>query len=176
MAANQAVILQNFKWTGSNPPANPGIYIQGIGFGGQTTLGKTNYLGVAGYVGYGLGYDNYNGLLDNRSANKLSAVPDGTSNTILFAEGAPGQTSGWSWTWMGCGSLPVGYVLLNTKSISLYGFSSYHDGYVNVCCADGSVRQVNKSLAGMNPPGFINFIYASAYADGNVIKDSTIGW
>jgi prepilin-type N-terminal cleavage/methylation domain-containing protein len=170
MAGNQVVILQNFKYNGGGP------YIQAIGFGGQTTLGKTNYLGVAGYTGFGLGFDTYNGLLDNRSATRISNVPDGTSNTMLFAEGAPGQTSGWSWTWMGTGSMPVGYGLLNTTPISLYMFSSYHDGYINVCCADGSVRRVSKSLAGMNPPGFTNFIYASAFADGHVVNDSTLGW
>jgi prepilin-type N-terminal cleavage/methylation domain-containing protein len=166
---DQVVVLQNFIYQG-------GIYIQGIGFSGQSTLGKTNYLGVAGYVGSGLGFDQYNGLLNNRSTNRLSVVPDGTSHTLLYGEGAPGKTSGWTWTWMGTGALPVGYALLNTTPISVNGFSSYHDGYTNFVCADGSVHGISKQLASTNPPGFSQLIYAAGFNDGHVIIDTDLGW
>ena len=133
-------------------------------------------MGVAGYVGSGLGFDQYNGLLNNRSTNRLSVVPDGTSHTLLYGEGAPGKTSGWTWTWMGTGALPVGYALLNTTPISVNGFSSYHDGYTNFVCADGSVHGISKQLASTNPPGFAQLIYAAGFNDGQVIIDADLGW
>ena len=166
---DQVVVLQTFP-SGSNAD------IEAIGFGGEKTLGKTNYLGVAGYTGAGTGFDTYNGLLDDRSATRINNIPDGTSHTLLFGEGAPGQSTGWTWTWMGTGGLPVGYAFLNTNPISLYGFSSFHDGYTNFACADGSVKGINKQLASTNPPGFAQLIYAAGYNDGHIVIDGDLGW
>jgi hypothetical protein len=60
------------------------------------TLGRTNYVGVAGSHGRGTDpiLGRYEGLFTNRSRNALDRVADGTSNTVLFGEALGGVQHG----------------------------------------------------------------------------------
>jgi uncharacterized protein DUF1559 len=95
-------------------------------------MGKTNYLGVAGYWGNfpgnllmgapnsvnapsGTPFKNYEGVYGNRSKTRISEVTDGTSNTLLVGENIGGKSAltpggkptkrDFNFTWMGCGYL-----------------------------------------------------------------------
>jgi len=136
--------------------------------------GHSNYAGVAGALGAarevasadrstcpgdfpatgGVNLQRYEGLFTNRSANKLGAVPDGTSNTLLFGETLGGfdatSTSRRTliMSWFGVGALPTKFGLgqpglpfgSNLPGANWYAFSSRHSGGVQFCFADGSVR------------------------------------
>ena len=123
--------------------------------GGTVTvndLGRTNYMGVAGYFGRAskfLDATDYEGLMCNRSNISLARVADadGTSNTLMFGESLGGKAVGsrdWFFTWAGCGSLATYYGLPENDSVEWYHFSSYHPGVVNFCFADGSVRPLRR--------------------------------
>jgi prepilin-type N-terminal cleavage/methylation domain-containing protein/prepilin-type processing-associated H-X9-DG protein len=136
--------------------------------------GHSNYAGVAGALGAakevsaadtstcpgdfpstgGVNLQRYEGLFTNRSANKLGAVPDGTSNTLMFGEMLGGFESDRIWrrtlvmSWFGIGALPTklglwqpGLPLYSTSTLTGWNtFSSRHSGGVQFCFADGSVR------------------------------------
>src|SRR5579883_2303258 len=68
-------------------------------------LGKTNYTGVMGCAGdravtnssrYGPGANDrkYSGIFNNRKRTRLTAITDGTSNTLMFGEGIGGTLNG----------------------------------------------------------------------------------
>jgi prepilin-type N-terminal cleavage/methylation domain-containing protein/prepilin-type processing-associated H-X9-DG protein len=121
---------------------------------GSATLGRTNYLGVGGAFGRGtqtapyppdwpIAFNDYEGLLTNRSRNSLDRIPDGTSNTLLFGEvtgGSLQDSSGkYGYLWISVGSLPT-FLGLSTDIPEWFQFSSFHGGVVQFCFADGSVR------------------------------------
>jgi hypothetical protein len=129
-------------------------------FPGETTLGKTNYTGVAG-TGWADGsiaapsslnanYKPYTGAFTNRSKVKIQAMPDGSSNTLLFGEGLGGSYPGardFQWTWMGVGAMATYRGLCNgpagsATGVLWAGFSSAHTGVVQFCFGDGSVRGI----------------------------------
>jgi len=143
-------------------------------FNGQTTLGRTNYVGVNGYYGSGVGDDPLEGLFLNRTFRNLANVTDGTSNTLLFGETigdaqAPNTPQGFSFTWMGVGYLPTAYGLGNPASVWAQ-FSSNHPNVVQFCLADGSVRAIIKSA------DFNTYVYASGFQDGQNLNYSLLGW
>jgi len=136
--------------------------------------GHSNYAGVAGALGAarevsaadpntcpgdfpttgGVNLKQYEGLFTNRSANKLGAVPDGTSNTLMFGETLGGFDSTTLslrtliMAWFGVGALPTKFGM--GQANQPFGnsqpgagwptFSSRHLGGVQFCFADGSVR------------------------------------
>src|SRR5579871_900965 len=136
--------------------------------------GHSNYAGVAGALGAakevtnadaascagdfpstgGVNLQRYEGIFTNRSANKVGAIPDGTSNTLMFGETLGGfDASTLSirtliMSWFGVGALPTKFGLgvpNQPFGNSLPGagwptFSSRHLGGVQFCFADGSVR------------------------------------
>jgi len=152
-------------------------YITIISFG-DTGFGRTNYLGVAGYIG--LSNDTYRGLLYNRSKEALGAIPDGTSNTLLFGEttakGPP--ASGWqgvSPSWMAAGMFPTAWGIVAPTTLPdpyWYRFSSKHTGIVQFAMGDGSVRSIR--YIGSSGTGWVNYIYTSGAADGKVIDPSQL--
>jgi prepilin-type processing-associated H-X9-DG protein len=134
---------------------------------GRLTMGRSNYMGVAGdwRTVAALGSD-YRGLMYYQSKNALAKVPDGTSNTWLFGE----MCGGWI-VWAGQGGIPDGvcspswsagfnYTAFGLSSTAArdqspppnpptndgtYGstwalFSSLHSGLINFGYADGSIR------------------------------------
>jgi prepilin-type N-terminal cleavage/methylation domain-containing protein/prepilin-type processing-associated H-X9-DG protein len=113
-----------------------------------SSLGLTNYLGVAGAGGAGGSgdpfWDQWEGILYNGSRVSLAGgVPDGTSYTLLFGEGLGGVKAGrreWGWSWMGCGALGTGRGLQGPRDAAVVSFGSRHPAGVQFCFADGSVR------------------------------------
>src|SRR5437868_6259658 len=103
-------------------PLSPGTATITLGYlsGGQNyDIGKTNYLGVAGGLGDGVGIDSlsgpninlqpYVGLFTNRSKVTIAEVTsaDGASNTLMAGETLGGTTKGqrdFVMSWMGNGS------------------------------------------------------------------------
>lgn len=141
-------------------------------FGDNLGLGRTNYLGVMGYVGAGFGCDYLAGLLDNRSRTSLSLVPDGTSNTLLFGEAigdSPGGNPTFCFPWMGVGCMPS-FQGLAPVNPGWSQFNSNHAGIVQFCLADGSVRGISTSA------DYNSFLYACGYQDGQEYSTSSFGW
>jgi prepilin-type N-terminal cleavage/methylation domain-containing protein/prepilin-type processing-associated H-X9-DG protein len=136
-------------------------------------LGRTDYLGVSGIEGLVL--PPYDGIFTNRSRVSVAAVAgaDGTSNTLLFGESTGAGDTGqrqFSWSWMGTGAMPTDWGL-PTGDNNWYEFSSRHDGVVQFCMADGSVRGIKKGMT-FGGTAWTNFRNAAGYHDGQVVDDS----
>jgi prepilin-type N-terminal cleavage/methylation domain-containing protein len=118
----------------------------------DATLGRTNYVGVAGMFGRGTDPRTgpYEGLFTNRSQNSLDRVPDGTSNTLMFGEALGGVQDGvrlYAYSWMGNGVSSTARGLHADHNSSYQPFDSMHAGIVQFCFADGSVRGLKKGVA-----------------------------
>jgi prepilin-type N-terminal cleavage/methylation domain-containing protein/prepilin-type processing-associated H-X9-DG protein len=134
-------------------------------FGQQ--VGRSNYIGCAGYLG---NYAGYEGIYFNNSQTTIAQIQDGTSQTIAFGETLAGTALGqrdFVLSWFGAGCMPTAWGLTTTPD--WYNFSSLHTGIVNFGFADGSVRPI--LIAG----DYSNYIYASGMQDGNVINWSALG-
>jgi prepilin-type N-terminal cleavage/methylation domain-containing protein/prepilin-type processing-associated H-X9-DG protein len=156
------------------------------GEGGEG-LGRTNYLGVAGYAGIinVPGTDVFSGVLANRTGVTIGQITgaDGTSNTLMFGEAVGDIVTGprqVSFAWMGCGALPTAWGLPSTDqpdpnnaSVGSRHFSSKHPGVVQFCFCDGSVHALRSGIdPGTND--WITFVYLSAWHDGNVVDVSSV--
>lgn len=121
----------------------------------QPTLGRTNYVGVAGWGG------NYAtspaaaprlrlaGPLANRKAVSLGQITaaDGTSNTLLIGDWLADEENGQvtSGTWMGCGQLATAWGV-PMPAPGWWTFSSKHGSIVQFARCDGSVGRVSKGI------------------------------
>ncbi len=133
--------------------------------GAGNPLGRTNYLGVSGFMGFieQPNYDFYRGVYYNRSKIDFRDITDGTSHTLLFGEAMggnlpAGQGGSASYAWAGAGVMDTGYGLdsavaiangntaLSANDTAWYQFSSYHPGIVQFCLADGSVREISLQI------------------------------
>lgn len=138
------------------------------------TLGRTNYVGVAGGMGkIGNAWDTWEGIFTNRSRLSMAQLTgaDGASTTLMFGEHLGGTRLGSrsdqsAFAWMGVGSMPTAWGLDDNAEWNK--FSSRHTGLVQFVMGDGSVKGVRK--------GVNTTIYrqASAYRDGNVYDDSQL--
>jgi Tfp pilus assembly protein PilE len=168
-------------------PTNP-TYMQ---------MGKTNYLGCAGYWGnfppnIGMGAPNplnepsgtsfarFEGIFGNRSRTRMAEVTDGTSNTFLIGEciggkiplspgGKPVQRD-LNFAWMGCGFMITsqGLTQNGAPARNWYNFSSEHPGIVQFAMADGSVKKVPLTI------DYLLFIRISAMHDGIPVDTSNL--
>jgi prepilin-type N-terminal cleavage/methylation domain-containing protein/prepilin-type processing-associated H-X9-DG protein len=145
---------------------------------GDTSFGKTNYLGVAGYLG--LSTDTYRGIMSNRTKYGLGQIPDGTSNTFIFGEysmrGPP--AGGWgnvAPAWMSAGMLPTAWGLVSPPSLPnpyWYMFGGQHGPVTNFAMADGSVRSVR--YIGNSGTAWANYIYGTGMQDGQVFDPTQL--
>jgi prepilin-type N-terminal cleavage/methylation domain-containing protein len=143
-------------------------------FSGYSSLGRTNYVGVAGYGGLGTGSDAYAGVLANRTRTGIGTIQDGTSNTLLFGETMGDnrtRSTDLSATWMGVGALPTAWGM--TEDAGWWQFGSKHPGINQFTFADGSVRGIRK--VGSSGTGWLNYVYASGAAEGATIDFSSLG-
>jgi prepilin-type N-terminal cleavage/methylation domain-containing protein len=145
----------------------PGATIELVYFSsGADDIGRTNYVGNAGYIGHlNTGNDYWQGVFWNRSRTGFRELRDGSSNVLLFGEVMGGNQPGatpFSFDWMGCGNMPSAWGL--SDSPGWYQFSSNHPKTVQFCMGDGSVAAISTSID-------LNlFIYLSASGDGNPAK------
>jgi len=109
-------------------------------------LGRTNYFGVAGYMGYtNSRWDRWQGVFTNRSRTVPAAIKDGISNTLLFGESKGGRIDEQhSYAWIGVGAL-ASCAGLEDRDYWLQ-FSSRHPGVVQFCMGDGSVRGLERTM------------------------------
>jgi prepilin-type N-terminal cleavage/methylation domain-containing protein len=151
---------------------NVGGFTVDIGFfTGQSGLGRTNYLGVAGYGG--MANAGYQGIFTNRTPVSITQLTgaDGSSNTLMFGENAAYKDSTYgliAYTWMGGGGLPTAWGTVDSQSSAWYAFTSNHTGVVQFCWADGSVRGVKKGLT--SGTAWANYVYASGWNDGQTLN------
>ena len=137
------------------------------------TFGKTNYLGSAGCIGPATNsafYNRYNGILYNRSKEKLVTIVDGTSNTALFGEtlmgGQPARDFAVSWMGGGYGVMAWG---IPVNSV-WYTYGSFHTGVVLFGQADGSVRSMRKGVSTtFFSPDWYDYNRFGGQNDGEVI-------
>jgi prepilin-type N-terminal cleavage/methylation domain-containing protein/prepilin-type processing-associated H-X9-DG protein len=156
------------------------------GFGAQ--VGRSNYIGCAGYLGpdgtyttpagvtvpgggiYSrCGGNSQIGQMLPCAPTKISQITDGTSNTIAFGESLGGglvtvngvSMKSFTLSWFGAGGMPSAWGL--TGAPNWYQFSSNHNGLVNFSFADGSVRSINVNV------NYNQFILATAMGDGQIL-------
>jgi type II secretory pathway pseudopilin PulG len=123
-------------------------------------LGRTNYLGVAGYFGDCDPY--WKGIFYNRSQVDFRDIRDGSSNVLLYGEAMGGNTA--SYVWISAGNLPTAWDLSDNPTPGWWQFSSYHPKTVQFCMADGAVVQLSTTI------DYNTYLYLSAMADGNTVK------
>jgi prepilin-type N-terminal cleavage/methylation domain-containing protein len=145
----------------------PGGFRVDIGYFTGIPIGRTNYVGVAGYAGQA--YPLYQGIFTNRTPVSLARLTaqDGTANTLMFGECATGtdpQAGTVAHTWMGSGSLPTAWGTPDVKGGLWYAFSSAHPASIQFCYGDGSVRGVRRGVTGGNE--YVQYIFASGWNDG----------
>ncbi len=183
-AANNKV--KTFLCPSDNAEATPGsgiwayTYTSGYTlYGGYfgptyTTLGRTNYAGCAGYIGYPQGDPGtgaYAGPFYTDSVVKLATIPDGTSNTVAFGETLFGTTPrDFVGTWMGAGVMATAWGLPDPPQWYTYG--SKHTGVVQFAMSDGSVRPVKRFGSGFGPGNA--YLYATGASEGGVFDPSNL--
>lgn len=116
-------------------------------------LGRTNYTGVGGIAGGGVGAntDSSAGVFFSQSMTRLSDILDGTSQTAMFGEilfdslvSTAGSARSAAWMGMGWVGTPLGIDQTGAWNM----FSSRHSGAVGFAFVDGSVRMLK---AGITP-------------------------
>lgn len=141
-------------------------------FSGNGLPGPTNYVPIAGTLGY-YGpitntasttqpfYIRHEGVFVDETVNTIPGITDGSSNTMFFAEytgtsntGTTPTTNGLTGArerylaWMGANGMPTYWSPNNgtPSGNTQFALSSYHTGIINVAFGDGSVRGVTSSV------------------------------
>jgi prepilin-type N-terminal cleavage/methylation domain-containing protein/prepilin-type processing-associated H-X9-DG protein len=150
------------------------------GFGAG--LGRSNYIGCAGYLGpdgpYGGMFGRCGGVGTQTglpaTPTTIGMISDGTSNTIAFGETlarsinpSASDFNAFFLSWFGAGGMPTGWGL--TTNPDWYNFSSKHANWVNFAFADGSVRPITLNA------NFSMYVFASGINDGQVINFNQLG-
>ncbi len=162
-------------WQNGNPQP---LTLHGWGFDIATCgadVGRTNYVGCAGYGGNLAGFRTWEGVFSDRTKYRFADITDGTSNVLLFGEtmggcnSPPCDTLQRSHSWMGSGALPTAWGLkpLFPKEIwkpYVGQFGSQHPGIVQFAFADGSVHSISHSV------DWPTYLYLSAMHDRNPVR------
>jgi prepilin-type N-terminal cleavage/methylation domain-containing protein len=163
---------------------------------GALAQGLTNYTGVSGFNGdqsqpatqtFGtvtIAPSEFTGIFFNRSRTTITAVTDGTSNTLMLGEGVgshpqplePANLHGWSW--MGVGTIGTSFGLVDVKRPALANagenawraFSSGHTGIVQFTFGDGSVRSLRLGATQtVGSPDWLMLQRMAGARDGQVV-------
>ena len=130
------------------------------------SLGRTNYLGVAGDGGCKLPQPRDQvlwmapGIFSNRSQTDYRHIADGASQTLLFGEVMGGKRGGYndwlgdchaspqSYAWIGCGAMPAlsGLQGFFEPGENMWMFTSHHPSVVQFSLADGAVRGIKRDI------------------------------
>jgi hypothetical protein len=138
------------------------------------SLGKTNYLGVAGY--FGSCQPPYEGMFYNRSRPSMAMITasDGASNTLAFGEILGDRESGgghqYTYAWMAA-AMPTAWGLPMAPNSGWWHFGSRHQT-VQFAFGDGSVRGLRKM--GGSGTDWVTFIYMCGWKEGAVTDASSI--
>jgi len=141
------------------------------------SLGRTNYMAVAGRMGQlgDPGWDNWKGCFSRRAKVKFRDLTDGLSNTLMFGEvlgdyNATTKAHERSFAWISTGMLPTGWGALangpDAGNPLRYRYSSLHTGIVQFAMADGAVRPLSVNI---NLGLYRSFLAGGS--DGNVIGE-----
>ena len=142
---------------------------------GRLVVGRSQYIGMGGYYAPSQ-FPTLRGYFTHDSKNKV-LIPDGASNTIMFAEMQGGQID-----WGGSGGIPngpsaaswtagfnySGFDAPYSGPVTItpwYAFSSPHTNIINCAFGDGSVRPVRARM------DFSTWVYMTGITDGVVISD-----
>ncbi len=135
----------------------------------------SNYLACAGFPGTA-----YKGMFTNRSKTSLTAVPDGTSNTLAFGEVAgtrwpnagDGNPFDYTHNWFGSGCVYTARgISADGEKAAIRQFGSYHSGVCLFAFGDGSVH----GLTPGTDQTFVNLLnQLGGMADGGVLDTSNI--
>jgi prepilin-type N-terminal cleavage/methylation domain-containing protein len=146
------------------------VYIKGGIIMNNSAVGRTNYIGVAGYLAHFS--TTAQGVFMINSKNSLAKITsaDGTSNTFMFGESVPSNYGDpplfpgmVAYAWMGSGMQLTAFGIGDGQKPDIAVFSSMHPDIVQFAMCDGSVRMVRKNAE------FQNFVYASGWIDGHVL-------
>jgi prepilin-type N-terminal cleavage/methylation domain-containing protein/prepilin-type processing-associated H-X9-DG protein len=153
------------------------------GFGHE--VGRTNYIACNGGLGTDSGWIQYVGVYQTNATTKITAISDGTSNTIGFGETLAGTINGtrdYAVMWPGAGTMPAAWGLPSDGGSVFPGvnqgkpvvpdwftYSSRHGPIVNFAFCDGSVRPIVKGC------DYQSFINAAGMQDGNVVNYALLG-
>lgn len=113
----------------------------GLGRGNNTTLNANN-----------VPWNAYEGMFVNRNPKKLTAISDGSSNTLMMAEvsgrsGGGADNNQYANSWVGSCCVSTGYGTQSGNPAALVvQISSNHTGVVNCAFGDGSVRAVRGNI------------------------------
>jgi prepilin-type N-terminal cleavage/methylation domain-containing protein len=141
-------------------------------------VGRTNYVGVAGYGGQAV--NQFQGLFTNRTTVSMPELTsaDGSSNTLMFGECATSTVPNGNsqvtvaHSWMGSGCLPTAWGTVDQQGGAWYAFTSHHTGLVQFCYADGSVHGIRKGLTA--GPTYASYIAAGGWNDGQWVDFPSI--
>jgi len=143
----------------------------GLGRGNNTTLNAVN-----------VPWNAYEGMFVNRNPKKLTAITDGSSNTLMMAE-VSGRSAGGtdnnqyanSWVASCCVSSSYGTQTGNPAALVVQ-MSSNHTGIVNACFGDGSVRAIKGNIprGAFTDPTWLVLQALAGVSDGTTADVSSV--
>ncbi len=150
-------------------------------------MAVSHYFGSAG-LGRGTNttYSKYAGIYINRTARKIAAIADGSSNTLMYLESVgrfhptPNSQNAIVANWMGVGAITSAYGTQNGPNARVLSISSNHTGVVNVAMGDGGVKSMRTGIPSATITGTLTdsrwlvLQSLAGAADGDVVDASSV--